>query len=233
MTHLAERAVASAPATSRARHGLTRQLLVFGVVGVASTALHLGGFVALRHALDSAQLANTVALLVAAVANTWANRRWTFGIRGREGAARHQVQGLLVLVLTLGMTSGGLALLAALAPGSPTWVETAVVAVTTAAATAVKYAAMRWWVFAPSQSSRTTNVPAASSKKTTPVHSSPSKVPVQTTAEDRTTDGVSGQSRSSMVQPRSRSAPSTAHSRRSPDRADPPENAVTWPRTGS
>ena len=56
MTHLAERAVASAPATSRARHGLTRQLLVFGVVGAASTALHLGGFVALRHALDSAQL---------------------------------------------------------------------------------------------------------------------------------------------------------------------------------
>lgn len=232
MTRLAERTV-NPVAASRARRGLTRELVVFGVIGLASTAVHLGGFVVLRHAIGSPQTANTVALLVAAVANTWANRRWTFGIRGREGAARHQVQGLLVFALTLGMTSGGLALLAALAPGSPTWVETGVVAVTTVAATAVKFLAMRWWVFAPTQSSRTTNEPAESSKKTTPVQSSPSIVPVQTTVEDRPADGVSGQSRSSMVHPRSRSAPSTAHSRRSPDRADPSGRATTWPRTGS
>ena len=41
-----------------------------------------------------AQAANVVALLVTAVANTAANRRLTFGVRGRDGAARHQVQGL-------------------------------------------------------------------------------------------------------------------------------------------
>ena len=81
------------------------------------------------------------------MANTWANRRWTFGVRGREGAARHQVQGLVVFALTLGMTSGGLALLGVVAPAAPTWLETGVVAVTTVAATGVKFAAMRWWVF--------------------------------------------------------------------------------------
>ncbi|MBM6401581.1 GtrA family protein [Phycicoccus sp. MQZ13P-5] len=222
-----------ADAARGARPAVTRELAVFAVVGLASTGVHLGGFVVLRHLLDSAQVANTVALLVAAVANTWANRRWTFGIRGRDGAARHQVQGLLVFALTLGMTSGGLALLGVLAPGAPTWVETGVVAATTAAATAVKYLAMRWWVFAPAQSSRRTKEPAESSKWTTPVQSSPSTVPVQTTTVERATDGVSGQSMSSTTHPKSRSAPSTTHSRRSPDRADPAGRAVTWPRTDS
>ena len=81
--------------------GTVAQLLVFGAIGVASTVLHLGGFVLLRQVAPS-QLANAVALLVAAVANTWANRRWTFGVRGRDGAARHQVQGLLVFAVAAG-----------------------------------------------------------------------------------------------------------------------------------
>ncbi|WP_299444191.1 GtrA family protein [uncultured Phycicoccus sp.] len=128
------------------RLGVAAQLVTFAAVGAASTVLHLGGFVLLRQ-VGTPQAANAVALLVAAVANTWANRRWTFGIRGRDGAARHQVQGLVVFALTLGMTSGGLGLLGAVVPGAPTWLETGVVAVTTLGATAVKYAAMRWWVF--------------------------------------------------------------------------------------
>lgn len=134
--------------TAGRRTGTVTRLATFGAVGVASTVLHLGGFVVLSQVAPS-QVANAVALLVAAVANTWANRRWTFGVRGREGAARHQAQGLLVLALTLAMTSGGLALLHALVPGAGTGVETAVVAVTNAAATVVKYVAMRWWVFRP------------------------------------------------------------------------------------
>ena len=144
MTDLAERARGSARA---AWGGVSRELVVFAVVGGATTIVHLGGFVALRLAVGAPQAANAVALLVAAVTNTWANRRWTFGIRGRAGVARHQVQGLVVFALTLAMTSGGLGLLGRLAPGVPTWVETVVVAVTTAAATVVKFVAMRSWVF--------------------------------------------------------------------------------------
>ncbi len=159
--------VSAAAGAAPPRRSATRELVTFGVIGLASTGLHLGGFVVLRLALGSPQVANATALLVAAVVNTWANRRWTFGIRGREGAARHQVQGLLVLALTLAMTSGGLALLDAVAPGAPTWVETAVVAVTTAAATAVKYMAMRWWVFAPrAQGAAGTNAPTTPSTST-------------------------------------------------------------------
>ena len=41
--------------------------------------------------------ANFIALLVTAVANTAANRRFTFGVRGPRDAVRHQVQGLVDL----------------------------------------------------------------------------------------------------------------------------------------
>ncbi|WP_377645439.1 glycosyltransferase [Oryzobacter terrae] len=124
------------------------ELAVFAVIGVVSTVLHLGGFVLLRQTMDAAP-ANAVALLVAAVVNTWANRRWTFRVRGRSGVWRQQVQGLLVLALTLAMTTAGLDLLHAALPLAATWVETGVVAVTAAVATAVKFLAMKVWVFAP------------------------------------------------------------------------------------
>ncbi|WP_307812398.1 GtrA family protein [Phycicoccus sp. CSK15P-2] len=149
MSTVAER-TARPTDTARPRRHVLAQLTWFAVIGVASTALHLGGFVLLRLVAPS-QVANAVALLTAAVLNTWANRRWTFGVRGRADAGRHQVQGLLVFGLTLAMSSGGLAALGAVAPDAPRWLETAVVAVTTAAATAVKFAAMRWWVFVPRQ----------------------------------------------------------------------------------
>ncbi|MCU1607409.1 MAG: hypothetical protein JWP46_3874 [Modestobacter sp.] len=50
-------------------------------------------FVLLRGAFP-AQAANLVALGLTAIAHTAANRRITFGIRGRPGAARAQLQGL-------------------------------------------------------------------------------------------------------------------------------------------
>ncbi len=134
------------PPAARSMRG---ELTAFAIIGVLSTVVHLGGFVALRQVLDSAQVANGVALLVAAVANTAANRRWTFAVRGRSGAARHQAQGLLVFALTLAMTTAGLDLLGAAMPDAATWLETSVVAVTTVVATAVKFIAMRLWVFAP------------------------------------------------------------------------------------
>lgn len=174
MTSLVGRRPVATRAGDQRRGGrLARELVVFAVVGAASTLVHLGGFVLLRQVLGAPQVANALALLVAAVWNTWANRRWTFGIRGREGVARHQLQGLVVFALTLGMTAGGLALLARLLPGAPTWVETAVVAATTVAATAVKYLAMRWWVFAPArgQNSAMTKPPVESSNSTAPVQS--------------------------------------------------------------
>jgi len=126
---------------------LVGQLWRFGGIGVASTVLHLGLFALLRPGLPSAQVANVLALFVATVFNTAANRRWTFGVRDRRGAGLQQAQGLLVFGITLVMTSAALGLLHVLAPDAGTGAQTLTIAVANAVSTAVRFAAMRWWIF--------------------------------------------------------------------------------------
>jgi putative flippase GtrA len=128
------------------RRLLTGQLARFAVIGVASTVSHLGLFVLLRAVLGPL-LANVLALLVTAVGNTAANRRITFGVHGRRYAARHQVQGLIVLGIGLGVTSGALALLGQLAPTAGRPVEVAVLVVANALATVARFLLFRNWVF--------------------------------------------------------------------------------------
>ena len=65
----------------------------------------------------AAQAANALSLLLTAVANTAANRRVTFGVRGRARAARHQVRGLIAFAIGLALTSGALAALHAAVAG--------------------------------------------------------------------------------------------------------------------
>ncbi len=127
------------------------ELMRFALVGVGSTGLYLLLFLLLRAGLP-AQGANFVALALSAVANTAANRRFTFGRRGREGLVAHHLKGLLVFGLCLLLTSGSLALLAALAPGAPAAAEVAVLVAANALATLLRYLAMRLWVFGPAAS---------------------------------------------------------------------------------
>ena len=86
---------------------VAHQAATFAVVGVVSTVLHLGLFALLRQGPGSAALANALALLVATVANTAWNRRWTFGLRGRAGAGRQQLQALVVFGDDAGAHDGG------------------------------------------------------------------------------------------------------------------------------
>ncbi|GAA4712704.1 bifunctional glycosyltransferase family 2/GtrA family protein [Pedococcus ginsenosidimutans] len=157
-----------------------QQLQRFAVVGVVSTVVHLGLFAALRSGGTAAQSANLVALLVATVANTALNRRWTFGVQGR-GAFRHQAQGLALFGVTWLLTAGGLGLLHLLVTSPPTVLQTTVVAAATALSTAVRFVAMRTWMFrAEPQSSWRVNVPEESSNTTMPVQSKPSTEPWHT-----------------------------------------------------
>ncbi|MGK5680672.1 glycosyltransferase [Actinoplanes sp. URMC 104] len=128
--------------------GLTGQLLRFAFVGVASTLAYLALYALLRLGAGP-QWANFIALLVTAVANTAANRRLTFGVRGTDNAWRHQAQGLIVFGIGLALTSGSLALLDALhsAPAKP--VELAVLVIANLLATAVRFLLLRIWVFRP------------------------------------------------------------------------------------
>jgi putative flippase GtrA len=124
--------------------GLVRQLARFAAIGVVSTVAYLALFALLRTGLD-AQVANVVALMVTAVANTAANRRLTFGIVGRHHAGRHHLQGLFVFGLGLGLTSGALAALDALAAAPARWIELAVVTAANLAATVLRFVLLRLW----------------------------------------------------------------------------------------
>lgn len=126
--------------------GLARQLLGFCVVGVLSTLLYLFLYSAARTAAGP-QLANAAALLLSAIANTAANRRLTFGVRGRVRAVRHQAQGLVVFAIGLALTSGSLAALGAAStePGHST--ELAVLVTANLAATVLRFLLFRAWVF--------------------------------------------------------------------------------------
>jgi putative flippase GtrA len=118
----------------------------FMSVGVASTVAYALLFLALRGPLG-AGAANAVALAITAVGNTAANRRVTFGLRGRAGLVRQHVLGALVFVLTLGLTSGALAVLHDLAASPPRGVELAVLIAASTAATVTRFVALRAWVF--------------------------------------------------------------------------------------
>ena len=134
-------------ATERSASGrASAQVVVFTLVGLASTIAY-GLLFLLLHGWLGAQPANAVALVLTAVANTAANRRFTFGVVGRRGAARHQLQGLFVLACGLAITSGSLALLHAVTGASHPVVEVVVLTVANLTVTFMRFAAMRWWIF--------------------------------------------------------------------------------------
>ena len=101
------------------------------------------------HGWLGAQVANLVALLVTAVGNTAANRRYTFGIAHRGNVARNHVEGLIVFGIALGITSGALATLHTVVPEPGRWVEATVLVAANLLATTVRFVLLRGWVFHP------------------------------------------------------------------------------------
>jgi glycosyltransferase involved in cell wall biosynthesis len=135
-----------------ARLGLASPVVRFCLIGAASTIAYALVYLVLRTAV-AAEIANVVALAITAVANTAANRRFTFGVRGRAGGGRDHALGLMVFLAGVALTSGALALLG---PGASRGAELAVLVAASAVATATRYLALRFWVFA-----RATKPPAA------------------------------------------------------------------------
>jgi putative flippase GtrA len=125
----------------------------FMAVGMASTVAYAALYLALRGALGPSG-SNAVALAITAVGNTAANRRLTFGVRGRAGLARHHARGAAVYALTLGLTTAALDCLHGLSSAPPRALEVAVLVAAGAVATVTRYAALRTWVFAASQRRR-------------------------------------------------------------------------------
>jgi glycosyltransferase involved in cell wall biosynthesis len=116
-------------------------------IGVASTIAYALLFLLFRGLLGSIG-ANAVALALTAVANTAANRRLTFGVRGRQHLVRHHARGAVVFVLTLALTNGALAVLHGLDARPARGAELAVLVAASLVATVTRYVALKTWVFA-------------------------------------------------------------------------------------
>ncbi|WP_020105141.1 bifunctional glycosyltransferase family 2/GtrA family protein [Nocardia sp. 348MFTsu5.1] len=122
--------------------GLTGQLVRFCMVGVISTAAYAVLYLAL-HSIVGAQAANLLALLITAVFNTAANRAFTFGVRGRIGAARHQLQGIVIFGFGWMLTAGSLLLLHIWAPETSKHVELIVLVAANLVATILRFIGYR------------------------------------------------------------------------------------------
>ncbi len=122
--------------------GMFGQLLRFGGIGVASTLAYFLLYLGLRE-VTGAQAANLLALLITAVANTAANRRLTFGVRGTAGALRHHTGGLIAFGVGLALTSASLWALHHLVTTPARGLEVAVLVAANAVSTLVRFLSLR------------------------------------------------------------------------------------------
>ncbi len=137
----------SAAASAGTAGSVGTQVALFAVVGVFSTLAYAVLYLLLRGVMTPLW-ANATALVLTAIANTAANRRLTFGVRGRDRALRHQLQGLAIFGVGLGVTSGLLALLHATTTQPDALTEVVLLTLGNLLVTVMRFVAMRLWVFA-------------------------------------------------------------------------------------
>lgn len=129
------------------------QVLRFGAVGIASTLAYALLYLLLQPGFG-AQAANFAALLITAVVNTTANRRFTFGIRGQDHYTAHQLQGLIVFGLAWGLTSSSILALHALVAAPGVGIELTTLTLANVAATLMRFGLLKAWVFRDREASR-------------------------------------------------------------------------------
>ena len=117
-------------------------------IGVASTLAYVGLYALLRDVLG-AQLSNVAAWVLTAVFDTSANRRLTFKLSGRAGALRAQLEGMVVFLIGLALTSGSLAVLDVVKDQPSRALELGVLLAANLAAGVLRFVLLRVWVFAP------------------------------------------------------------------------------------
>jgi putative flippase GtrA len=129
-----------------ARLQATSPLLRFLAIGVVSTVAYALLFLALMPLVGTVA-GSALALGITAGANTAANRRLTFNIRGSDRRLRQHLSAAAVFAIALALTNGALALLQAADPDASRGLQLAVLALASLVATVTRYAALRAWVF--------------------------------------------------------------------------------------
>lgn len=133
------------------------QVIRFGLVGAISTIAFALLYLVLQGPFSS-QEANFLALLVTAVGNTAANRRFTFGISGPSRLFMQQIQGLIVFLLAWAITSSSLIVLHAVNPDSLPSTELLTLTTANVFATLMRFVLLRVWVFRVQRADRVAGV---------------------------------------------------------------------------
>lgn len=138
-------------APRRSRVESLSKILTFTVTGLLSTALFAAMYLVLRHVWVPA-LADLVALAVTSVANTEANRKWTFA-RASEGhppgsRIRQHYRAGILFFLYYASTAGAVSLLRLIFPGANRIAELAAILGVAIVLTTFRYIALDRWAFA-------------------------------------------------------------------------------------
>jgi putative flippase GtrA len=118
----------------------------FAAIGIVSTLLYTVLYLPLRAILSPAE-ANLFSLLVCGVANTEANRRWTFGHPGGPRFVLH-LRAVALFLLTYLATTLAVEALRHFAPGTGKTAEIAVLFLAYGLMTVLRFVVLDRWVFA-------------------------------------------------------------------------------------
>jgi putative flippase GtrA len=121
------------------------ELVSFAMVGAMSTATTVALFLLLRSPLGSLW-ANAVAFSAAAIGNTAANRRWTFGRHGRKGRRGEWLRAAGVHLAGVAATSGALVVARAIDSGA-LGIELVLLGVAFVLSTSLRFLLMPAWIF--------------------------------------------------------------------------------------
>jgi putative flippase GtrA len=124
---------------------LSQDVRSFIAIGVLSTLAYVVCYTSFRTALP-ATIANALSQLLTAVANTAANRRFTFAANGNGAAARDHLGGLTAFGIALGLTTGAVGALHVLVPAANRITELAVLLIANVIATLVRFILLRSWI---------------------------------------------------------------------------------------
>jgi glycosyltransferase involved in cell wall biosynthesis len=146
---------------------LSRQLRSFAAIGILSTLAYIACYSALRLTLP-ATIANALSLLLTAIGNTAANRKFTFMAHRNGTAPRDHLGGLAAFGIALGITTFTIAALHLVAPGASRMVELIALVTANLVATSVRFLLLRAWI-TPASEGRYRRIESISDSRAEPV----------------------------------------------------------------
>jgi len=146
---------------------LSRQLRSFAAIGILSTLAYIACYTALRLALP-ATFANALSLLLTAIGNTAANRKFTFLSQGNGVATRDHLGGLAAFGIALSLTTFTIAALHLVAPGASRMVELITLVIANLVGTLVRFLLLRAWI-TPASGSGNRRIESISDSRAEPV----------------------------------------------------------------